>query len=879
MELAQRVERVSIESELKQAYLDYAMSVIVGRALPDVRDGLKPVHRRVLYAMHELSNEWNKPYKKSARVVGDVIGKYHPHGESAVYDTIVRMAQDFSMRYCLVDGQGNFGSIDGDPPAAMRYTEIRMQRITQTMLADIEKQTVDFVSNYDDSETMPDVLPARLPNLLVNGSAGIAVGMATNIPPHNVTEIINALIAVIDDSDLSIDALMEHVTGPDFPTGGYINGRAGIVDAYRTGRGKIYLRSKYHVEQIGEREALVFTEIPYQTNKARTIERIAELVREKRLTGIAELRDESDKDGIRLVVELKRGETAEVIVNNLFQLAELEVSYSINFVVLDKRQPKLMNLKQMLEAFIDHRHEVVHRRSIFELGKARARSHLVEGLAVAISNLNPVIAMIRASANSAEAKEKLVAEVWESGLVTEMLARTDQHLCRPEDLDDQYGLKPDGYHLSPEQAQAILDLRLHRLTGMERGKLLDEYRDLIATITHLLTILSSRDCTMAVVREELLTLRDTYGDTRKTEIIASRRDLTSIDLINEQQVVVTFSRGGYAKCQALDEYRTQHRGGRGKSATKLKQEDQVVRLLTLSNLDTVLCFSNLGKVYWLKVFEIPTVGRNAQGLPLVNLLELDEKESISVVLPLPNSTRAEKNHRHDFGELSIWMATRMGTIKRCLLSNFSRPRSSGLRAIGLSEGDELINALIGDESAELMLFSSSGKAIRFAAEQLRPIGRTAQGVRGIRLGPNEQCIAMLAVSPHAQVLLAAAQGYGKRTPFTQFPDQKRGGRGVIAIQTSERNGALVGACAVEESDEVLAITDQGTLVRMRVDSISSIGRNTQGVRLMSLQQGEALAGINVIPQDTDADAQADGSSNSADGATIEQSQEDTTDEG
>jgi len=845
MESTQRIEKVSIESELKQAYLDYAMSVIVGRALPDVRDGLKPVHRRVLFAMHELNNEWNKSYKKSARVVGDVIGKYHPHGESAVYDTIVRMAQEFSMRYCLVDGQGNFGSIDGDPPAAMRYTEIRMQRITQAMLADIDKETVDFVPNYDDSETMPDVLPARLPNLLVNGAAGIAVGMATNIPPHNLTEVINALVALIDKDDLTIPELMEHITGPDFPTGGFINGRAGIIEAYQTGRGKIYLRSKYHVEQIGERDALVFTEIPFQTNKARTIERIADLVREKRLTGIAELRDESDKDGIRLVVELRRGETPEVAVNNLFQLAELEVSYSINLVVLDKRQPKLMNLKEMLDAFIDHRRVVVHRRSIYELAKARDRAHLVEGLAVAISNLNPVIELIRASANSAEAKQKLVERVWESELVTGMLEHTD--LCRPEGLAPEYGMQADGYHMSPEQAQAILDLRLHRLTGMERDKLLDEYRELIKKINYLLEILGSRFRLMAVVREELIELRDRYGDERKSEIISSRRDFTSVDLINEQQVVVTFSRDGYAKCQPLDEYRTQHRGGRGKSATNLKDEDQVTRLLTLSNLDTILCFSNLGKVYWLKVFEIPLAGRSARGLPLVNLLPLEEGESISVVLPLPDSTRMEKSHRHEFGDLSIWMATRFGTVKRTLLSKFARPRSSGLRAVELAEGDELINALIGDDSSELMLFSNRGKAIRFASRQLRPMGRVARGVRGIRLGKGDRCIAMLEVTADQQVLLASANGYGKRTPFDEFPDQLRGGQGVIAIQTSERNGELISACAVGEQDEVLAITDQGTLVRMRVEAISSFGRNTQGVRLINLQQGEQLAGANVIP--------------------------------
>jgi DNA gyrase subunit A len=830
-DFAKEIFPVNLEEEMRQSYLDYAMSVIVGRALPDARDGLKPVHRRVLYAMHELGVDWNKSYKKSARIVGDVIGKYHPHGDSAVYDTIVRLAQDFSMRYPLVDGQGNFGSIDGDAAAAMRYTEVRMARIAHELLADIEKETVNFVLNYDESESEPAVLPTRVPNLLVNGSAGIAVGMATNIPPHNLREIVGACIALIDNPDIDIVELMEHVPGPDFPTAGVINGSRGIREAYRTGRGRIEIRGRTHIEtdERTGRDTIVITELPYQVNKARLLEKIASLVKDKRLEGISELRDESDKDGMRVVVELKRGEITDVVLNNLFKHTQLANVFGINVVALVDGQPKQLNLREVLESFVRHRREVVTRRSVFELRKARERAHVLEGLAVALANIDPVIALIKASPGPAEAKEALVARSWDPGVVSEMLARTGAESSRPDGLDPELGLHDGGYRLSPQQAQAILDLRLHRLTGLEQNKVVEEYGGILDRIAELIEILENPDRLMAVIREELEAVRDQFGDDRRTEIQDRQDELTVEDLISDDDVVVTLSHAGYAKAQPLTDYSTQRRGGRGKSATRMKDEDFVDRMFVASTHDTLLCFSSHGKVYWKKVWQLPVAGRGARGRPIVNLLPLEEDERINAVLPV-----------RDFPEdRYVLMATRSGIVKKTPLSHFSRPRTSGIIAIDLRIDDWLVDVALTDGECDVMLFASSGKAIRFTEQQVRPMGRTAAGVRGMRMGEGVHVIALI-IDGGGDILTATTNGYGKRTPVEQYRKTGRGGQGVRSIRTSDRNGPVVGAIQVGPDDELMLISDSGTLVRTAVSEVSQMGRDAQGVRLIRLGAGEKL---------------------------------------
>ncbi|HWZ65038.1 MAG TPA: DNA gyrase subunit A [Steroidobacteraceae bacterium] len=838
-EIAREILPVSLEDEMRQSYLDYAMSVIVGRALPDVRDGLKPVHRRVLYAMRELGNEWNKAYKKSARVVGDVIGKYHPHGDTAVYDTIVRMAQPFSMRYLLVDGQGNFGSVDGDMPAAMRYTEVRMTRIAHELLADIDKETVGFTPNYDESESEPSVLPTRVPNLLVNGQTGIAVGMATNIPPHNLIETVNACLALLDDPAVPLATLMQHMPGPDFPTGGIINGAQEIATAYRTGRGRLSVRARVTIEEVGrgDRQAIVVTELPYQVNKARLIERIAELVREKQLDGIASdgLRDESDKDGMRIVIELKRGEVTEIVLNNLYAQTPMETVFGINMVALQDGQPKLMSLKEMLEAFIRHRREVVTRRTIYDLGKARERAHILEGLAVALANIDAVIALIKAAPAPAEARAALLSRLWPPGLVTELLERAGAISTRPAGLAAEFGQQSGGYRLSETQAQAILDMRLHRLTGLERDKIIVEYRELLDSIRDLSDILARPERLTQVVRGELIEVRDAYGDARRTEINRDHLNLTTEDLIEPQDVVVTLSHAGYAKSQPLTEYQTQRRGGRGKTATAVKDEDFVEKLFVAHTHDTVLCFSNRGKVYWLKVYELPQAGRGARGKPMVNLLPLGEGEKINALLPVKQ-----------YDELHfIFMATRAGTVKKTPLSAFSRPRSTGIIAVDLADNDQLVGVAITDGEREIILVSSGGKAIRFHESEVRYMGREAAGVRGIRLGAAQEVIALIVVGA-GEVLTASAAGYGKRTPLEDFPAHGRGGQGVIALQTGGRNGDTVAALQVLPGQEIMLISSTGTLVRTTVDEISVQGRNTQGVRLIRLEEGERLVGIERI---------------------------------
>jgi len=835
-EIAREVLLVSLEGEMRQSYLDYAMSVIVGRALPDVRDGLKPVHRRVLHAMRELGNDWNKAYKKSARVVGDVIGKYHPHGESAVYDTIVRMAQPFSLRYLLVDGQGNFGSVDGDPPAAMRYTEVRMSRIAHELLADIAKETVEFTPNYDETELEPSVLPTRIPNLLVNGQTGIAVGMATNIPPHNLTETVDACLALLEDPSLPLASLMQHMPGPDFPTGGIINGAQEIATAYRTGRGRLSVRARVSIEDIGrgDRQAIVVTELPYQVNKARLIERIAELVREKQIDGIAGdgLRDESDKDGMRIVIELRRGEVTEIVLNNLYAQTPLETVFGINMVALQDGQPKLMSLKEMLEAFIRHRREVVTRRTIFDLAKARERAHILEGLAVALANIDAVIALIKAAASPAEARAGLLARSWPPGIVSELLERAGAISTRPRELPAEAGLAGGAYRLSDAQAQAILDMRLHRLTGLEQDKIVAEYRELLAQLRDLSDILARPERLTQVVREELLEIRTNYGDARRTEINRDHLDLTTEDLIEPQDVVVTLSHAGYAKSQPLTEYQTQRRGGRGKSATAVKDEDFVEKLFVAHTHDTVLCFSNRGKVYWLKVYELPQAGRGARGKPMVNLLPLEEGEKINALLPIK-----QYDEQH-----FVFMATRAGTVKKTPLSAFSRPRSTGIIAVDLHDNDQLVGVALTDGEREIILVSSGGKAIRFHESEVRDMGREAAGVRGIRLGSGQQLISLIVVG-EGHVLTGSAAGYGKRSPLAEFPVHGRGGQGVIALQTSDRNGDTVAALQVMPEQEIMLISSTGALVRTAVDEISVQGRNTQGVRLIRLGEGERLAGI------------------------------------
>ncbi|MDQ2641507.1 MAG: DNA gyrase subunit A [Pseudomonadota bacterium] len=835
-EIAREILPVNLEDEMRQSYLDYAMSVIVGRALPDVRDGLKPVHRRVLFAMRELGNEWNKPYKKSARVVGDVIGKYHPHGDSAVYDAIVRMAQPFSMRYMLADGQGNFGSVDGDMPAAMRYTEVRMSRIAHELLADIDKETVDFVPNYDESEQEPAVLPARIPNLLINGSSGIAVGMATNIPPHNLTEVINALLAVIDDPAVPLVQLMQHLPGPDFPTAGIINGAAEIVTAYKTGRGRLSLRGRTHFEDVGkgERQAIIVTELPYQVNKARLIERIADLVREKQIEGIASdgLRDESDKDGMRIVIELKRGEVAEVVLNNLYAQTPLETVFGINTVALIDGQPRLCSLRDLLDAFIRHRREVVTRRTVYDLRRARERAHILEGLAVALANIDEVIALIKASPGLAEARVALMGREWAAGSVPKMLERAGAINSRPDGLEAAFGLQNGVYRLSEAQANAILEMRLSRLTGLEQDKILAEYGELLGLIVDLSDILARPERLTQVVRDELIEIREQFGDARRTEISMDHLNLRTEDLIEPQDVVVTFSHAGYAKSQPVSDYQAQRRGGRGRSAATTKDEDFIEKLFVAHTHDTLLCFSNRGQVYWLRVFELPQAGRASRGKPMVNLLPLAEGEKITAVLPIK---------QYDDGHF-VFMATKSGTVKKTPLSAYSRPRASGIIAVDLRDDDQLVGVQLTDGTRDIMLFTSGGKAIRFNEEEVRPMGRDSTGVRGVKLAEGQVLISLIVVS-EGLILTASANGYGKLTPLDDFPQHGRGGQGVIALQTSERNGETVAALQVLQDQELMMISSNGTLVRTPVADVSVQGRNTQGVRLIRLDAGDRLTGV------------------------------------
>ncbi len=830
----------SIEDELKQSYLDYAMSVIVGRALPDVRDGLKPVHRRVLYTMSEMNNTFNRPYVKSARVVGDVMGKYHPHGDGAIYDTVVRMAQEFSLRYLLVDGQGNFGSVDGDPPAAMRYTEVRMSKLASELLADLDKETVQLVPNYDETLTIPEVLPTRIPNLLVNGSSGIAVGMATNIPPHNLTEVVSACLALLEDPTLSIDALMEYVTGPDFPTAGIINGRAGIIEAYRTGRGRILVRARAEVivDEKNGRDVIIISEIPYQLNKSRLIEKIAELVKEKKIEGISELRDESDKDGMRIVIEMRRSESGEVVLNNLYSQTQLQSVFGINCVALVNGQPRVLNLKQMLEAFIRHRRDVVTARTVYLLRKARERGHILEGQAVALANIDAVIELIRNSATSPEARVALMARGWSPETVLRLLEKTGSDACKPDGLGPEFGLRDGAYYLSEVQAQAILDLRLHRLTGLEQNKLIEDYQVVLDEIADLLDILDSAERLTRVVREELEEIRKTYGDKRRTEIIVNQEDLSIEDLINQEDLVVTISHQGYAKTQPLTVYQAQKRGGRGKAATTVKDEDFVENLLIASSHDTLLCFSNQGKVYWLKVYQIPQGSRNAKGRPMVNLLPLSSGERITAILPIKN---------YDADQF-VFMATANGTVKKTSLEQFSRPRTAGLIAIELDEDNTLVGVAITNGSSDILLVTSTGKATRFKESDVRDMGRTARGVRGIRLSGSQRVISLIIPTPDGYILVASANGYGKRTPATEFPVKGRGAQGVIAIQTSERNGQVVGAVQVFEGDELMLISNLGTLVRTKIAEVSMQGRNTQGVRLINLRGEEQLISVERIAE-------------------------------
>jgi DNA gyrase subunit A len=864
-EFAKEVIPINLEDEMKQSYLDYAMSVIVGRALPDVRDGLKPVHRRVLFAMHELRNDWNKPYKKSARIVGDVIGKYHPHGDTAVYDTIVRMAQPFSLRYMLVDGQGNFGSVDGDSPAAMRYTEIRMSKIAHSLLQDLEKETVDFVANYDGSEHEPSVLPTRVPNLLVNGSSGIAVGMATNVPPHNLSETISACLALIENPDIGYLDLMEHLPGPDFPTQGIINGSRGIDEAYRTGRGRIYLRARAESEEFDHgRLRIIVTELPYQVNKARLLEKIAELVKEKKLEGITGLRDESDKDGMRMVIELRRGEVYEVVLNNLFKQTQMQNVFGINMVALVNGQPRLLNLKQILEQFLRHRREVVTRRTLFELRKARDRAHILEGLAVALANIDEIIALIKSAANPAEARSGLMARYWQSGPLEAMLQRSGADATKPEDLAEGFGLSEQGYRLTEKQAQAILDLRLQKLTGLEQEKIRNEFEEILGLIGDLLDILSSADHLMDVIREELQLINDQFGDERRTQIIADQLDLTTEDLIPQEDMVVTFSHLGYAKSQPLDAYRAQRRGGKGKIATKTKDDDFIDKLFVANTHDTILCFSSRGKVYWLKVYQLPQAGRAARGRPMNNLLPLEEGERITAVLP----TR-------DYAEDKfIFMATSSGTVKKTPLTAFSRPLKSGIIALGLRDDDRLIGVDITDGSQDVMLFTSEGKAIRFNESNVRSMGRTATGVRGVRLSGDHEVISLIIARDNAKVLTAVENGYGKCTTIENYPIRGRGGMGVISIKTSERNGAQIGAVLVDDDDEIMLITDGGTLVRTLVAGISVTSRSTQGVKLINLSKKEHLIGIErIVSLDEEGDDEVE--ENGGDDESTQSSEENT----
>jgi DNA gyrase subunit A len=851
-EIAKETLPANLEQEMRRSYLDYAMSVIVGRALPDVRDGLKPVHRRVLYAMSVLGNEWNKPYKKSARVVGDVIGKYHPHGDTAVYDAIVRLAQSFSLRYPLVDGQGNFGSVDGDSPAAMRYTEIRLARIAHELLDDLDRETVDFVPNYDETEHQPAVLPARFPNLLVNGSTGIAVGMATNIPPHNLSETISACLALIDQPEVSFDELIQLLPGPDFPTSGIINGSRGIREAYETGRGRIHVRARVDIEanERNDRTALVAVELPYQVNKARLLEKIAQLVRDKRLEGISGLRDESDKSGMRMVIELKKGENPEVVLNNLYQHTQMQTVFGINLVALRNNQPRLFNLRELLDDFVLHRREVVTRRTLFDLRKARARAHLLEGLAVALANLDPVIELIKKAANPGDARTQLLAKSWNPGVVSKMLAASQVEESAPDDIATEYGMVEDGYRLSEVQAQAILDLRLHRLTGLEQEKIRTEYSEILERIRSLLEILEDPDRLMQVVRKELVDIRDRYGDARRTEIIERHEDLNNEDLITPEEMVVTLSHEGYAKSQPVADYQAQRRGGKGRVATRTKEEDFVKTMFVANTHDTVMCFSDRGKVYWLKVYQLPQAGRQARGRPLVNLLPLQDGERVTAVLPL--------NHK-DQGQY-VFMVTRQGVSKKCLLENFSRPRSAGLIAVDLAENDELVEVGLTDGESDILLFTSAGKVIRFSEGHVRAMGRTARGVRGIKLKSDQAVISMLIINSatdEAKVLIATENGYGKRTELSDFPRKNRGGQGVIAIKVGERNGPVVGAQLVLDDDDLILITGGGRLVRTRAKEITVVGRNTQGVRLIRLGKEEQLTSLGKVIEDAVDQLEAD----------------------
>lgn len=841
-DFAKEVIAVNVEDELKQSYLDYAMSVIVGRALPDVRDGLKPVHRRVLFAMHELNNTYDKPYKKSARVVGDVIGKYHPHGDTAVYDTIVRMAQPFAMRYVLIDGQGNFGSVDGDSPAAMRYTEVRMAKIAHSVLEDLDKETVDFAPNYDESEFAPTVLPTRVPTLLVNGTSGIAVGMATNIPPHNLTEVINGCVALLDDPELSIDDLIGYIQGPDFPTAAMIEGRSGIIRAYKTGRGRIFIKARTEIEtdEKSNKQQIIITELPYQINKARLVEKIAELVKEKKVEGIVGLRDESDKQGMRVVIELRRGELAEVVLNNLYAHTELQHVYGINMVALINGQPRTLNLKEILDAFLHHRREVVTRRTIFELRKAKEKGHVLEGLGIALANIDEMIALIKASPTPAAAKEALLAKAWQAGMVKAMLERTGNAVCQPDELSADYGLHDETYRLSPQQAQAILELRLHRLTALEQDKIVQDYQQLLELIKNLLDILANPDRLREVIRQELLAIKEEFGDKRLTEIIdAEHEALTLEDLITAEDVVVTVSHDGYVKYQPLSVYQTQHRGGRGKAAAAVKEEDFVERLVITNTHDTLLCFSSVGKVYWLKVYQLPLANRTARGKPIVNLLPLAEGERLNAILPVKN---------YDENKY-VFMATAKGTVKKVSLEQFSRPRSNGIIALELSEGDKLIGVALTEGAQNVMLFSNKGKVVQFPETLVRPMGRGARGVRGMKLGKDQALIALIIAQTDGAILTATENGYGKRTAIEDYPQSAgRGGQGVISIQVDKRNGDVVNAAQVQPNDEAMLISERGTLVRLPVNEISIVGRNTKGVRLINLAEGDKLVGMQRIEE-------------------------------
>ncbi|UDG80918.1 DNA gyrase subunit A [Candidatus Hartigia pinicola] len=838
--IARKITQVNIEEELKSSYLDYAMSVIIGRALPDVRDGLKPVHRRVLFAMYILGNDWNKSYKKSARIVGDVIGKYHPHGDSAVYDTIVRLAQPFSMRYMLIDGQGNFGSVDGDSAAAMRYTEIRMAKIAHEILSDLEKDTVNFVANYDGTEQIPEVMPTKVPNLLVNGSSGIAVGMATNIPPHNLWEVISGCLAYIDDEDISLETLMKHIPGPDFPTFGIINGCHGIVDAYRTGRGKIYIRArtKIDIDKKNNRESIIVYEIPYQVNKSRLIEKIAELVKDKRLEGIRALRDESDKDGMRIVIEVKRDAVSEVVLNNLYSLTQLQVSFGINMVALHQGQPKILNLKDLIAAFIRHRREVVTRYTIFELHKARDRAHTLEALAIALTNIDSIIELIRQATTPAEAKANLITHPWELGGIVVMLEDVKNNSARPEWLENKFGVHNGKYLLTEQQAQSVLDLRLQKLTSLEHEKLLKEYKDVVKKIEELLFTLCNPDRLMAIIRKELETIRDTYNDPRRTEISENLSEINIEDLISQEDVVVTWSHQGYVKYQPLTDYEAQRRGGKGKLAARIKEEDFIECLLVANTHDTILCLSSRGRLYWMKVYQLPEAARNTRGRPIANLLPLEQNERITAMLPV---------HNYKEGYF-VFMATASGVVKKTPLKDFSRPRNSGIIAINLNEGDELIGVDLTNGSHEVMLFSAQGKVVRFEENTVRAMGRTATGIRGIRLMESDQVVSLIIPRSEGHIFTVTENGYGKRTSEEEYPKKSRATQGVISIKVNKRNGHVIGAIQVDNTDQIMIITDAGTLVRIRVSEVSIVGRNTQGVTLIRTSENEKVVCLQRIAE-------------------------------